>query len=139
MKTSCSFCDLTSQADRLIRSNDLMASFLSNPRLAPGHVLVIPRRHFEPPQALNDAELIAIYQEITRLSTHLLTIFKGVDIWQKTRPQVAENTIKRHHLHFHVIPSNPGDSVYERALEWDPDHFLVLSAGERNQMLKLLK
>ena len=82
-------------------------------------------------------------EEVERLRGAMLKMgYKGVDVFQKTRPEVAEghNRTKMHHLHAHVVPSNPGDEIYERGLVWGSSNsFSVPSSEELAGMRAELK
>lgn len=117
--TDCNFCEIEHETDRIIRRTDLVTSFLSNPRLVPGHVLIVPNYHATLPTQLDDMEVLAMHSEANRLTKIMLGSFAlGVDRWQKSRPQVPENEIKQNHVHMHILPSNPGESVYSQGIEW---------------------
>jgi diadenosine tetraphosphate (Ap4A) HIT family hydrolase len=140
MSAECNFCEIENEEDRIIRRTELITSFLSNPRLAPGHVLIVPNYHAVLPTQIDDKEVLAIHSEANRLTKIMLGSFAlGIDRWQKSRPQVPENDIKRDHLHMHLLPSNPGESIYKTGIEWgagdkwtnldvlDPDTQLILT------------
>jgi len=136
----CSFCDPDSFAERTIASNGLAVALLSSPRMRPGHSLVIPRRHVELPSDLSAEEVSAVFDLIGPLHRRMLaTIAVGVDVWQKSRPQVGQNDIKMDHVHFHVLPSRPEDPMYDQALVWSRDQFSPLGPTERDEMLTLLR
>lgn len=137
----CPFCQLDRQTNRIIRTDSYCRSFLSDPRLTRGHVLVVPVRHLDDPNQLNQREVEAVFNEVKRLRAKLLeSVARGVDCWQKTRPDVPEGTgYKVNHVHFHVLPSNPGEELYEQSLTWTKDKFRQLSQREREEMAALLR
>lgn len=136
----CDFCDPSGFVERTISSNEHAVSVLSAPRLTPGHSLVIPRRHIESFHKIEPEEMLGIKELIDPIYERLLgAVALGVDIWQKTRPYVEEGPVKRNHLHFHILPSNPGDERYTEALRWSRGEFDILSAEEREEMLGILK
>lgn len=119
--------------------NNLATAFLSSPRLMPGHTLVIPNRHIELPSELSKEETTALFELINPIHAKLLgSLAVGVDIWQKSRPQVVEDGHKIDHVHFHVLPSTPGEELYGEALNWRRSQFGPLANEERNQILMLL-
>jgi diadenosine tetraphosphate (Ap4A) HIT family hydrolase len=137
----CPFCNRSYQKF-IIYETDLLVSFLPNLRLRRGHALVIPKRHVEPPQPLTTDESLAIMQEIERLRTSLLKHFgDGVDVWQKSRPRLPQghNGTKVDHLHFHVLPSRPGDEIYETGLVWTLDHFTSTPDSDAADVVPMLK
>jgi len=136
----CVFCEPGHFADKLIATNELATAFLSTPRLTPGHTLVIPKRHVELPSELTSDETGAIFDLIGPIHAKLLgSIAVGVDIWQKTRPEVAQDGHKVDHVHFHILPSTPGEELYGEALNWRRPNFAPLGDNERLQMLGLLQ
>lgn len=138
-RRECAFCETTGIAERLISTNDLASAFLSSPRLMPGHTLVIPNRHVELPSELSPEETVAIFELIKLIHTKLLgSIALGVDIWQKSRPQVDQDGHKVDHVHFHILPSSPGEELYDEALNWRRSEFNSLAAEERDRILMLL-
>lgn len=136
----CAFCETEKLAPRIIHEGKLFISFLSNPRIKAGHTLVIPRRHVEIPKELTSGEKLDIMNETTTLTEKILGGFAiGTDVWQKTRPNVDETGHKMNHLHYHVLPSNPGDELYDSALNWGNSNFETLTDDERDRMINLLK
>lgn len=140
MKPECDFCHLENEPHRLIRQGELATSFLSDPRLVPGHTLIVPNRHVELPPEISAAEISDIYKEAQRLTRRMIgSMAMGVDFWQKTRPAVQEgNNFKMNHVHFHILPSNQGEELYEQALVWK-DRLEDLPHEEREHMLLHLR
>ena len=103
--------------------------------------MVIPNRHVEIPDRINSDECRAVFDEIRRLQAKMLgSIALGIDCWQKTRPGVRQGQrFKVDHVHFHVLPSNPGDELYDGSLTWTRDRFVGLNDDERDEMVELLK
>lgn len=140
MSIECVFCDDRELAERVVAGNQFATAFLSSPRLTEGHVLVIPRRHVELPSELMAEELMAIFDLISPIHVKLLgSIATGVDIWQKTRPEVEQDGHKIDHVHFHIIPSVAGEERYSEALNWRRTQFSKLETGERDRVLTLLR
>lgn len=136
-QNKCAFCSFKPNDPRIINFGEHVISFLANPRITPGHCLVIPKRHVDDPRDLSDIELVAINREMDRLTTKLLQNHKGVDRWQKYRPEVAEGTgAKMNHVHFHLLPSNPGEDLYDKALKWGEGAHQPLSESELKQTIK---
>lgn len=139
---NCSFCDPVDLTWRLVSEDDVMRSFLANPRIIRGHTLVIPKRHIEPPEFLENNEAIGIFNEINRLQIAMLgRIAAGVDVFQKTRPEIPEghNGTKMNHLHFHILPSNPGSDLYENSLVWGAKSHDQLATSEAEELLPILR
>lgn len=146
-RRGCDFCLPESFQDRIIYEGPLAISFLSDPKLVRGHALVVPRRHVVPDiDIVRDPEAVAIQEEIERLRSTMLGSSAiralGVDVFQKTRSQVPQghNGTKMNHLHQHVLPSRPGDELYDRGIIWgDPSNWQPLGTEERDEMVKALR
>ena len=139
----CPFCDLAkdTQRNRIIRSNKLTTTFLSNPRLVPGHTLVIPNRHIEKPWELTQEELIAIFDEIKWVEGQLLDggLGTGVDIRQHYRPFLPQGEIKIDHVHFHALPRHGEDEIFTKSQHYEMDMFKELSDDERETVSQIFK
>ncbi len=139
MSKECDFCEIGNEEDRVIRRTDLVTSFLSNPRLVLGHALIVPNQHVTLPTELSDAEVLAMHSEANRLTKIMLgSIALGVDSWQKTRPYVPEGAIKRNHLHRHLLPSSPGQPIYNTGIAWaEADNWTQLDVADSETQLIL--
>lgn len=110
--SDCIFCKIGRgdiPALRVLETPDLLA-FLDISPLAPGHTLVIPKRHYEsvldtPPDGLArlTAALPALAGAILRV-----TEATGLNILQNTGRSAGQAVS---HLHFHLIPRREGDSL----------------------------
>ena len=139
MMSHCPFCSLESERDRTILTSTLSHVILSNPRLLPGHTLVVPRRHVEHPRDLTEAELLDIFQQINIVRDRMLeTIATGVDIRQNFRPFLVQSRVKVDHVHFHVIPRTHEDDLYQKSMKFEHSIFDDLKEDERRQMFDLL-
>ncbi len=129
MVTNCPFCEI---GDRIIKQNDLAILFLSNPRKVPGHYLVSPKRHIEKLHDLTSEELNQIFDLIQFAETKLLANgYAGCDIRQNYRPFLPQGRVKVDHMHFHIIPRNFEDDIYQRAEKYETDMFVDLTEEER--------
>lgn len=142
MSETCTFCSAQTLEWRTVHHDKLVRSFLSDPKLTRGHALVIPNRHVEPPDQLTNPESAAVIREAERLRAVMLGSFAvGVDVWQKTRQLISEghNGTKMNHEHFHVLPSSPGDELYETGIVWSrPDNFSALTVPDAQEILEVL-
>ena len=139
MIDQCPFCSLDFEKIRTIASNDLVHVILSNPRLLPGHTLVMPRRHVEHPNDLTEVELLAIFKQINLVRARMLeAIATGVDIRQNYRPFIKQGRTKVDHVHFHVLPRTNKDELYQKSMRFEHEVFADLPESERKQMLDLL-
>lgn len=137
---TCPFCGIEDREGRIINSNELMLSFLSNPRLVEGHGLVVPRRHVEDPRDLTDEEILAIFAEIKRIETKMVEsgMCTGCDIRQHFRPFLTQGRLKVDHVHFHILPRTFGDKMYSEVLHTEDKLFATLDELEKEKLLKIL-
>lgn len=107
----CIFCSLPPEA--IILENELAVAIYDKYPVNPGHVLVIPRRHFPTFFEAADEEVVALYHLIQRVRAFLEEKYRpdgyniGVNIGA-----CAGQTIW--HLHVHVIPRFIGDVDHPR-------------------------
>ena len=113
----CRFCKIIDQNSgrTILRQTDCCVVILSNPRLMPGHLLVIPKRHVEKLNELTKEERDDLFDQVARLQEKIVqTIAAGCDICQHFRPFVPENPFKVSHLHVHLRPRSLNDELYEK-------------------------
>jgi diadenosine tetraphosphate (Ap4A) HIT family hydrolase len=138
--TDCPFCDLDSEKTRTIRKGKLTTVILSNPRLMPGHTLVIPNRHIEEPWQLTDEEILEIFNDIKFVQAKLLSDFAtGCDVRQNYRPFIPQGRVKIDHVHFHVLPRTSEDELFQKSMRFERELFLDLPEDERGRMVSLFE
>lgn len=112
---------------------------MSNPKLMPGHLLVIPKRHVEKLSELKQEEkkeLIALvikYQELV-----LAKMAAGCDIRQNHRPFIKEGHIKVNHLHIHLLPRKLDDELHKKSMIYEKEIFKDLTPEEIEDVLSKL-
>src|SRR5262245_61132524 len=113
----CSVCAVVAGAasdDALVTENEHALALVSRRVWAsgPGHVLVVPRAHYENLYDLEDAAALDIH----RLTRSVAIAFKlalncdGTSTRQHNEP--AGNQRDLWHLHVHVFPRYDGDNLY---------------------------
>lgn len=112
---------------------------LSNPRLVPGHLLVIPRRHIEKPGELTESERKELFDTVLLFQEKIVTkLASGCDIRENYRPFVEQNRLKINHVHFHLIPRESNDEIYEKVEQFQKVIFRDLKENERGAIPKSL-
>jgi diadenosine tetraphosphate (Ap4A) HIT family hydrolase len=138
---TCPFCEIIEQnTSRKLYEGEHVFATLSNPRLVPGHTLVIPKRHVHTMGELTKEERSELIETVTMLENRILKEFAaGCDIVQNYRPfVVADNYYKVNHLHVHLQPREAGDRL---DLEVKPHHRKVfgdLPEDEREKYTTLI-
>jgi histidine triad (HIT) family protein len=130
----CPFCDIVSQGRVLLRETSLVVVILSNPRLMPGHTLVIPKRHVERMVELTSEERVEMLNTAIEMEERLLAAgAPGCDIRQHYRPFLPRGAIKVNHVHIHVQPRSLEDELFRQAEKGERALFAPLSDAERDE------
>lgn len=129
---NCPFCDiLTKNTERIIRESKHAFVVLSNPRLVPGHLLVIPKRHVEKFSELPEEERAELFSEAIKLEEIILEKFaSGCDMSQHFRPFIKQDRLKINHLHIHLRPREFKDELYQKVMKYEADVFTDLMQDE---------
>lgn len=136
-KRNCPFCE---PVQRILKSNASAYVLLSNPRKIPGHFLVIPKRHVEKPWELTKEELADIFELIFFVEGKIIgKLGEGCDIRQHYRPFQKQGWIKVDHVHFHVIPRNWKDEIYQNVEKHDTEMFQDMPPDEHDSVAAILE
>ena len=111
----CVFCKMVAGQIPFTKifEDDVVLAFLDIGPISDGHTLVIPKQHFE---KLHDcpAELLGrIFSHLGRIAGAVTSAMnsEGYNVLcnnGRAAGQLVE------HLHFHIIPRNTGDGVFDR-------------------------
>lgn len=136
--SNCPFCNIDPIKTRIIYQGKGVYVVLSNPRLVPGHMLVIPSRHAEKLSDLTGAERQELFDTAIRVQEIVLQKFaKGCDLRQNYRPFMPQGWVKVDHAHIHVLPREFEDELYQRSMKFEKDMFKELPEDERERFTKL--
>ena len=109
----CPFCNIVELKYRLLEEGADYIVILSNPRLMPGHTLVIPKRHITKPSEMTAQERTNVFNAILKWQDKITTVFStGCDVRQNFRPFIKESQLKVDHVHYHLIPREFEDKQY---------------------------
>lgn len=134
----CPFCKIDKERTRIVAEGNCYFVVLSNPRLMPGHLLVIPKRHVEKPSQLTAEERREIFDAIIELEEKVLERFaSGCDIRSNYRPFIRQGWVKVDHLHFHLQPRSFEDELYQKSQKFEKELWKELSEEEREKLTKL--
>jgi diadenosine tetraphosphate (Ap4A) HIT family hydrolase len=143
---ACPFCAIDSERNRILKSRERVVVILSNPRLMPGHTLVIPRRHVTSFTALTVDELgdlfgtaIHFQEKLKEVFTELWGVQAGCDLSQHDRPFMPTDRISVPiHLHIHLRPRGWCDGYYQEVLRHETAMFRDMSLAEKKKFQLLL-
>jgi diadenosine tetraphosphate (Ap4A) HIT family hydrolase len=102
----CIFCNYSHET--IVAENELAVALLDGYPVSPGHLLVMPKRHFDDFFEATEDEVVAIYR-VLRQAREYLTEWHhpdgfnvGVNVGKAAGQSVQ-------HLHLHLIPRYTGD------------------------------
>ena len=99
---SCIFCKIANKEIKtkiIFETEDLVAFQDVNPQ-APVHALIIPKKHYESLNEIDDTELIGKLVIAGREVAHKLEIGKGYRLVLNTGKEAGQAVL---HIHFHVL------------------------------------
>ena len=110
--TNCIFCDIINgkiPSYKIYEDKDTFA-FLDISNDANGHILVVPKKHYENVLDCPNQELANVMKTIKKIALHLTQKcgFDGVNILNASG-KAAEQSV--FHLHFHILPRKLGDGI----------------------------
>ena len=142
MNKECPFCNINQGKTRIIETEKHCLVVFSNPRLMPGHLLVIPKRHVEKLSELNEVELDDLLKLTIKFQEKIIkNIAPGCDIRQNYRPFIKDGELKVSHLHFHLQPRWPdvSDELFIKCQKLEIGLFKSLSDDEKSNIEELLR
>ncbi|MCL1839873.1 HIT domain-containing protein [Candidatus Saccharibacteria bacterium] len=108
----CPFCEPT----KILEETGLAWLLASDPRLAFGHLLVVPKRHVERPWEMSSDEMSAVWSLIKKYQKLLSEkAGDGCDVRENYRPFLPQSQLKVDHVHWHLIPRTDNDEIYMKS------------------------
>lgn len=139
MKEPCPFCEIAKE-ERILKSGSHAHVILSNPRLMPGHLLVIPKRHVYRLSELTEAEKEEIFAFLVEFQNKIIgKLAAGCDIRLNFKPYVENSSTHVNHMHFHLLPRDLNDELQEKAERHKDPLYQELANEEKERILKLLQ
>lgn len=137
-KINCPFCVIDRDKTKIIKEGKLVLVVLSNPKLVDGHLLVIPKRHIEKPSRMTKKEKKEIFDTVIEFQEKIISKFaSGCDIRQNCRPFQKEGQIKVNHLHFHLLPREFKDELYQQCQIYETNIFRMLTEEGKEKFAEL--
>ncbi len=80
---------------------------------AAGHCLVVPKKHYLKPGDIPKEEFHQLMDLVVRVQDAVVAsgLGRGTNLVQNYWPFVPEGGLKVDHVHFHLVPRNPGDEL----------------------------
>jgi len=134
----CPFCEQKVINYQKYYENENIIGLYSYRPLFKGHCLILPKRHVERLESLNQKEIKEIFDLInkTHLAMQKIIAVKSYMILQKNGKDVGQ-TVK--HLHFHYIPNKKNGSNFSFLFNFVMYPFMQkINKKEMNQMTKFI-
>lgn len=137
---NCPFCTINPAKNVILKEGNNVRVIFSNPRLMPGHLLVIPKRHVEKISELNEEEKKELFDTTVEFQEKILSKFAdGCDIRQHYRPFCKQDDVKVDHLHIHLQPRKFEDELYKKVQVFERNAFKEVSPEELKKLIKIFE
>jgi len=114
MSESCSFCKIASGEDQasIVYDHDSVIAFMDLHPANVGHILVVPREHWETIYDIPERVLADLFAVVKRVSVAVKKTVDagGISILQFNERAAGQSV---RHFHVHVIPRFRGDTISE--------------------------
>jgi histidine triad (HIT) family protein len=113
----CVFCDIVagSVPAYVVFDDSNVLAFLDNRPLLPGHVLVIPKTHYETLGDLPSAEVGPFFLVVQRLAIAVEAGLHADGSFVAINIRISQSVP---HLHVHVVPRRIGDGLFGKTFQW---------------------
>ena len=110
--SDCAFCSIVrGEVDSAtIFEDDATLAFLNLRQSNEGHVLVVPKRHFEQIYDLDEEIASSLAKTVRRVARAVRRVYEpeGLSIWQSNGPAARQEVP---HVHWHVLPRYSNDGL----------------------------
>jgi histidine triad (HIT) family protein len=113
----CIFCDIIAgTVPAYVVYDDAEAlGFLDHRPLMPGHVLVVPKSHYETLGDLPAPEVGPFFLAVQRLAIAVENAMHADGSFVATNIRISQSVP---HLHVHVVPRKKGDGLFGKTFQW---------------------
>jgi histidine triad (HIT) family protein len=113
----CQFCGIISgrQKSFSVFADALSVAFLDFRPLLPGHVLLVPRGHYETLAETPDDVMAALGVRVKRLSAGIMKAMEAEGTFVALNNVVSQSVP---HVHFHIVPRRKGDGLFSTGMIW---------------------
>jgi histidine triad (HIT) family protein len=113
----CLFCDIIAgTVPAYVVYDDAEAlGFLDHRPLMPGHVLVVPKSHYETLGDLPAPEVGPFFLAVQRLAIAVENAMHADGSFVATNIRISQSVP---HLHVHVVPRKKGDGLFGKTFQW---------------------
>jgi histidine triad (HIT) family protein len=113
----CTFCGIIAGEvpASIVSSDESVVAFLDYRPLLPGHVLVVPRTHYEVLGDLPAAEVGPLFLTVQRLALAVEKAMHADGSFVALNIRISQSVP---HVHVHVVPRRKGDGLFGRNFVW---------------------
>ncbi len=130
----CVFCKIINKEipAEILYEDKYVIVFLDINPISKGHSLVVPKKHFESLEDVDDKYLKKIITRIKKVSSILIKAVnkEGFNLLLNNKKAAGQLI---NHLHFHIIPRSLGDNVNLENSKY------IYSEGEKKEIIKNFK
>lgn len=128
----CIFCKIIAGEIpcRKVYEDDKVLAFLDIKPTNPGHILVVPKEHYQNIEEITEEDFCILMMAVKRMGKLLKDKLGalGYNITENNDPIAGQNVP---HLHFHIIPRHEGDGH----VQWFQGEY---KPGEAEEIVKKL-
>jgi histidine triad (HIT) family protein len=99
----------------MVLEEDTVVAFLDHRPLLPGHVLVVPRTHYETLGDLPADQLQPLFHAVQRLAKAVERALQADGSFVAINIRISQSVP---HLHVHVVPRRKGDGLFGKTFQW---------------------
>lgn len=115
--SACVFCDIV--AGRVpayfVYDDENVRAVLDHRPLLPGHVLVMPRTHYETLGDLPSDQVGPLFIAVQRIAGAVESAMKADGSFVAINIRISQSVP---HLHVHVVPRRKGDGLFGKTFQW---------------------
>ena len=111
MSDKCIFCKIINGKlpSHTIFENDHSIAFLDINPINPGHVLVIPKKHYKTLSEMDESIAVELFKTVMVVEKVVAESgCAGTNVLQNNGKQAGQEI---EHVHFHIVPRYPDDSI----------------------------
>jgi histidine triad (HIT) family protein len=114
---TCVFCDIVAGVVPAysVFDDNLTLAFLDHHPLLPGHVLVVPKTHYQSLDDLPQAEVGPFFSNVQRIARGVETGMGADGSFVAINIRISQSVP---HLHVHVVPRRKGDGLFGKSFQW---------------------
>jgi histidine triad (HIT) family protein len=115
--SGCVFCDIVAERARSHRvfEDATCIAFLDHRPLLPGHVLIVPRTHYEALGDLPTEQVGRVFLVVQRIARAVEAGLKADGSFVAINIRISQSVP---HLHVHVVPRRKGDGLFGKTFQW---------------------